>query len=424
MLACFVLALLLRLGAVVTFGDRELAYEWAVIVPSMLAGQGYSYYHINSANQVVPEFVDRPGAALPSAYMPPAYGFFLAGLGLIVGLGRAGVIAMEIIQAALGAGSCVLLYQIARSKFSPGVGLASGLLLAVYPLAVYASSQISAATLYVFLNCLLLWLLFRCEGLNRRRDYVLAGLALGTLILARAEMLLFVPLVVIWLRMVQPQRYYRNAAYLLLATGVVIGPWAARNWYVFGRPAPLTISAGINLWEGQNPNATGTRSEYTNPPVAKPPELIAALNALPATRDYELKADSVLRDAALRAMLDNPWRSARLALRKLVFYWGYYWGIPFSYPSAQSPLYWLPWFLLLPTFLIGLSASARQWRRYSLFYLYFGFTTCIVMVFFVIPRYSLLILPLVIPFAVYGATVAGHRVSTWWSTSAARGSPR
>lgn len=403
LVALLLLGLMPRLAAVALVGDRQLAFEWAALVPSILAGQGHSYYHVTPDDSIiVPEFVHAPRAALPSAYMPPAYSYGLAGVGLAAGIGTTGVLLAEVLQALLGAATCLLVYQIALLKFTPRVALIAAVVFAVYPLAVYASSQISTATLAVFLSCALLWCLLRCERDDRARDYTFAGLSLGALMLARAETLLFVPFYLLWLRLVRPHGFYRNALRLVLPAVLVVSPWLVRNWAVFGRPTPLTVSVGINLWEGHNPQASGTRSEYVNPPGVIPLPIIAAIAALPLTRDYEVKIDSLFARAALAAIREDPWRSVRLALRKFMFYWGYYWGIDLTYPAARSPAYWLPWFLLLPGFAIGLVATRRDPRRYALLYIHLGLSTLIVMVFFVIPRYNLFVLPIVIPFAVHG----------------------
>jgi 4-amino-4-deoxy-L-arabinose transferase-like glycosyltransferase len=384
-------------------GDRELAFEWAVIVPSILDGRGFSYYHVDDADRIVAEPLENPRAALPSAYMPPAYALFLAGLGLVFGVGRNGVAIAEIAQALLGAATCLLLYRIALLKFDRRVAIGAALVLAVYPLAVYASSQISAVTLYVFLSCLFVWLVFRAEAQQTIRSFGEAGLALGFLILARAEVLLFLPFFVLWVRVASPARF-RNAALVMALTALVpVSGWLARNWSAFGRPVPLTVVSGLALWEGHNPEATGTRSDYTAPPVEVPAELQAQIEALPPTRDYELRRDDLYMRTARDAIRDNPLRSAALGLRKFVFYWGYYWGINFTYPGAKSPLYWLPWFLVLPWFVVGVWVTRRQPSKYSLFYIYFVLATTMAMTFFVIPRYRLFILPLVIPFAVHGA---------------------
>jgi 4-amino-4-deoxy-L-arabinose transferase-like glycosyltransferase len=403
MAAIFALALALRVAGAAVAGDRELAFEWAVIVPSMLAGRGFTYYHVDDANRIVAEPLEKPRATLPSAYMPPAYAFFLAGVGLVFGIGRFGVAVAEIFQAGLGAATCLLLYRIAVLKFDRRVAIGAALVLAVYPLAVYASSQISAVTLYVFLGCLFVWLACRAEAAQTVSSFAWAGLALGFLILARAEVLLFLPFFLLWVRIASPARFRSAALALAVAAMVPVGGWLARNWHAFGRPVPITIVSGLALWEGHNPEATGTRSDYTAPPVEVPADLLAQIDALPATRDYELRRDDLFMRTALDAIRDNPLRSAALGLRKFVFYWGYYWGIDFTYPGAKSPLYWLPWFLLLPWFVVGVALTVRRFAQYSLFYIYFVLATAMATTFFVIPRYRLFILPLVILFAVHGA---------------------
>lgn len=403
LIAIFLLALALRVLAVGVVGERKLADEFGILVPNLLAGDGYSYYSVDNEGEISEKLNKNSPKALPSAYMPPGYPFFLAGICYIIGTGVSTIIFIEMLQALLGAITCIILYTIVEMKFDRKIAFASCIIFCVYPILVFMSSQISAVSLYIFLNCVLILLLFKGEETEKMSWFAYAGLIFGVLILSRGQVLLYFPFILGWIYFIRRDSACRNILIFALATIIIIGPWAVRNYHQFGRITPLTISGGLNLWQGQNENATGTRQEYTNPPVKISEEMSSKIKALQPSEDYEVKLDRIYMDEAISFMRNNPSKVIKLALQKFMFYWGYYWRINFVYPGAKSPLYWLPWFILLPFFIVGTVITAKKFREYSLFYLYFILSTGILMIFFVIPRYRLFILPLVIPFSVKGA---------------------
>jgi hypothetical protein len=73
-----------------------------------------------------------------------------------------------------------------------------------------------------------------------------------------------------------------------------------------------------------------------------------------------------------------------------------------THPESSSPLYWLPWLLILPSALFGFIQTIKRRKNVSLFIAYIVFYTFIEMAFFVIPRHRLFIVPFMIVFAAYG----------------------
>lgn len=392
------LALVFRLVAIPLVGDRTLSHEFHAIVAHMLAGNGYAYYSVMADGTVTPNLVSDPVKVLPSAYMPVGYPLFLSGLAAVFGTSPAGMVIIQMVQAMLGAAACFFLYQIADRIFGRRVALLAALLLAVYPLFVYSAAQISAVNLYVPLNLALISALLAAAEHTRSRHALLAGLLMGLLVLSRAETLLYIPVLGAWLCVASDRARVRKTALLLVVTVLTVSPLAVRNAAVFGSPLPLTLSGGLNLWIGNNPEATGTRSEYTDPPVEPPPEITERIDRVPPTAQYEARIDELYREAAVDYMQDNPWQVVLLSLKKLTFFWGVYWGISFTYPMADSPLYLGPWIVLMVLFVWGLILTRHLWRRYVLLLIYFVISSAVAMLFFVIPRYTMFVIPMMLPF--------------------------
>jgi len=398
----FFLALIIRIPIIIVSGDRTLENEFYVLVHNMLSDHGYSFFSVDKSGEIVQHIVRDPKASLPTATIPPVYPLFLVGMCSVFGTGLEAIILIKIIQALIGAMCCIVLYWIVALKFNERLAFASALLFCFYPILVYLCGQISAANVYVFINLVLLLLLFKGEETGKVRWFFLAGLAFGLLLLSRAEVILFAPFILLWICLVIRTRRAKMISAFAVAAIIVWSPWGFRNYKRFDAFVPLTTQGGFNLWQGQNLQATGTRSQYTDPPFQISLKKNLEILSLQPSMTYELELDRIYMNEALAFMKNHPTKVLKLALRKFIFYWGYYWGIKFTYPGARAVAYWLPWFILLPFFIIGLIHSIRDVRKYCLFHLYFILSTLIAMVFFVIPRYRLFMLPLVFPFAVKG----------------------
>jgi 4-amino-4-deoxy-L-arabinose transferase-like glycosyltransferase len=402
LLAIVLCALILRVGTVVITGDRSLEYEFDILVHNMRTGNGYSWFCVDEDGTVGHKVVSATQQPLPSAYVPPVYPLFLVSVFLLIGTSTFSIILIEIIQAFLGALACLLLYEIALSLLNRTVALVAAFVYAVYPTLVFMCGQISAVNFYVFLNILLLFILFKAKESTKWLAFAAAGVVFSLLVLARTDVLILLPAVLIWLLITLRTHRIRTMSAFTAASLLLVIVWTYRNYRVFGQPAPISTSTGYNLWIGQNEHATGTRGEYTIPPFTETDEMWERIHALTQDRSYEIKRNDLYLQEALSFMKHNPGKVLVLGLKKLMYYWGHYWGITFTYPQANSPAYWLPWFFILPFFVIGLAISFRNWKQYLLLYFYFLFSTLTIMVFFVIPRYRLFILPLVLLFAAHG----------------------
>lgn|GEM_PF-2524419 len=400
--ALFILTILIRIPVVFLSGDKVLEHEFNVLVYNMRAGNGYTFFVVDQDSMISQNITFDPIQTMPTATIPPLYPLFLAAMYEIAGDTVRTVQWIEIVQVMLSGVICILLYSIVRIKFNQQIALISGLLFAIFPVLVYLPGQISAANIYIFLNCLLLYCLFRGEQKHHTLSFLIAGMVFGLLVLSRAQTIIYLPFILFWIGFIVKKHVWQRVLSFMILTMVVLAPWVYRNYRVFNTFVPLTTQGGYNLWQGQNPDASGTRSQYTDPPFHIRAEVEEEIKSLPATYAYELALQDIYMREAVAFIKNDPGRVVILGLRKCVFYWGHYWGINFTYPGAQSPLYWLPWFIMLPFFLTGLVQSFRARKKYFLFYIYFIVATLTVMTFFVIPRYRLFILPLVFPFASNG----------------------
>jgi tetratricopeptide (TPR) repeat protein len=191
-------------------------------------------------------------------FQAPLYPYFI---GAIYTLFGRSLLALTLVQVAIGATSCVLLARAGRSFFPGNTGFLAGLLLAIYPVAIFFDCSIQKTVLDSFFVCALLAV---AGGLRERaggRRWAAAGVVLGLLALTRENALIFLPVLLIWLFVAwrsEPWiKRFRWSGLLLAGLVAVLLPVALRNQIVGGEFHLTTSQFGPNFFIGNNRNAGG-----------------------------------------------------------------------------------------------------------------------------------------------------------------------
>ncbi len=257
-------------------------------------------------------------------YQAPLYPYLV---GVARWLSGAGPECVYVAQSALGAAACVLTALAGRAFFSLPSGLAAGVMLALYPPAIFYDGVIQKASLDVFLASLLLWLSARRPetGLLRRAA---TGAALGLLCLTRENALALAPVGAVWEASFSGRpgwgaRAVRAGAFVL-GLGLALAPVAARNYAVGGELKLTTAQMGPNLYIGNGPQADGfthpLRRWRDNPMFERQDATELAEQDL----GRKLSAGEVSgywTAKTLRFIRDNPWRWVALMAKKTALTW-------------------------------------------------------------------------------------------------------
>src|SRR5215475_5042996 len=129
-------------------------------------------------------------------YQAPLYPYFLGVLQVILGHN---LWLIRLIQIALGAISCALIFQSGRNLFSRQAGIAAGLILSFYAPGIFFDGLIEKSILDFFLLSLFLWLLSQAEEGRHWKQWLAIGAVLGLLGLSRENALVLVAVVPIWI---------------------------------------------------------------------------------------------------------------------------------------------------------------------------------------------------------------------------------
>ena len=194
-------------------------------------------------------------------FQAPFYPYFL---GIIYAIFGHNLLVLRLIQILLGAIACVLLASAGSAFFSRRIGWTTGLLMAIYPVAIFYDGLVQKAGLGLVFTALLLFLLGKALDRPNTLIWVLTGIVCGCFILVRENILIFTMVIIGWIwfyfnRYTVKQRAIWCAT-VILGTALVLSPVALRNKIIGGELALTTSNFGYNLFVGNNIDSSGTYS--------------------------------------------------------------------------------------------------------------------------------------------------------------------
>ncbi|OGG00332.1 MAG: hypothetical protein A3F83_08125 [Candidatus Glassbacteria bacterium RIFCSPLOWO2_12_FULL_58_11] len=327
LLSIFLLALLVRLGAIAAFStlrDKPLRKDQLLyhsLASSLAAGKGLR------SNGVI------------TAMVPPVYPIFLAGIYKFSGNSR---IAVYFCQAALGALTVVLIFLLGRLTFTSGVGWISAVVAAVYLPFITTGIQYLSETLFtpLFLAatyCSILAVREKKTGIS-----LLTGGLLALAALTRSMIFYFPPVILGLLawdylkrRDIRP---IKCGFVILVAFGAVYSPWVVRNYLEFHAPVFTSTNTGMVAYTSLFPyqgKIFGNNLEESE--LKDQDRYIVHLN--------EIEMNRALQALAWKEMRNEPLRPVRLIPLKTAYFWS-----PFDWEVLGQPRgtinFWFIWILL------------------------------------------------------------------------------
>lgn len=184
-------------------------------------------------------------------FLRPLYPYLLAASYRMFG---AHILPIQMLQVGMATVSCALLYDCTRRMFDRRAAGFASIGFALSGTLVFYSGALLYVELTVLLSLLFVWLVLVAG--ERFMLWLSAGIVFGLLVISRPEMLLLLPLFVIWL--IRQRVGWRRTGFMLATVMVVSTLVPLRNYVIARDPVLFTAHSGINFYYGNNPAADGT----------------------------------------------------------------------------------------------------------------------------------------------------------------------
>jgi 4-amino-4-deoxy-L-arabinose transferase-like glycosyltransferase len=295
----------------------------------------------------------------PTAWMTPVYPLLLAGIFRIFGVYTfRSYLAAALFNISCVTLACVPLYYAARRIGGRALAASATWLWAMFPNAILLTFEsMWEACLSALLAATILWATLALTGSRRLRDWCAYGLLWGLALMTNPVLASLLPLLLGWLawrawreRRPRPLResLARPALALVLATLCCV-PWTIRNYRVFHSFVPWSSVLGLQLWQGNNPQARPIWLAHLHP-INDQAERAAYM------RMGEIAYMKQKFHLAVAYMITHPRRELVLISRRFLAIWSG--GTP--YPFRDFLATHSPWFryVLLFNLLAALAAAA------------------------------------------------------------------
>lgn len=401
LLAILCLTLLIRVGFFVAGERLEKVRKfgpdgWLQTASHVADGNGYSWPHKDQ----------------PTARRGPTVVLLFAGvLALFGGESPWPILFLQWIS---DLGTVFLLYQMGKMIFgSARVGLLSGLGYGLYAPSIGLSCQAFSepiSTFLVLVFCVAFLIAIKRGSLGL---VATAGVVLGLLVLARPVFCLFPLVAVFFLGSFSfSSKRWKARALFFLSFVLVLLPWTARNYGVFGAFIPTTTHLGLPLYQSHFRLAEPDYQRYRlafEAHHALEEELSRRYGPAPEGGDFwsqsenrgidEYRLEQVAREEAVTLILDHPARYAWLCVVRSCWLW-FNIGLPAPAQWESVVVSVQNGFLLLLASLAFVFRSRNgSGRGVQLLVLLIGYNCFFYAAAHAVPRFSVPIVPCLMLFA-------------------------
>ncbi len=351
-------------------------------------------------------------------FRAPLYPMFLSAIYAVAGHDH---LMPRLVQAVIGAGSCLLVFAIGQRLFSRTVGLAAASMMALHGTMIYFENELLIPVLFIALVLGFFFLFLKALDDTPRQWLVAAaaGLCFGLAAITRPNILVFLP-VLLMAGIPRPGFALRRAslALMLLVAAVPIGAVTAYNAIEGDDLVFIASQGGVNFYIGNNPGSDGRTAVV---PGTRPDWWGGRFDTIQIAEQAagrDLKASEVSDYWFARAFEyigQQPGDWLKLMLRKLGMFWtGAEIGnnTTIGHVKSYAPIMDLPLLgfgVVAPLGLAGVWLAVRARRRRAwLAVAFIALYMAGVVMFFVNARFRLPVVPFLILFAAY-AVVEGWR---------------
>ena len=381
------ISIIARVFAIIFFRDVEVDNEWGILLKNLEENNILSVHSVQ-------------GVPVPNIFMPPLYPLFLFSIKIFFNSLEPFLWSIQFIQLLLGVISIYLTNKILLQFFSEKLSAIGTLIFSLFPMNVYAVSQISSIILQIFLLNVFLYSYIKLFKKITNKHIIIFSLFSGLLILLRGEYFIFVILSLIYLYLNQKQII--KILIISMVTLLIVSPYLYRNYNIFG-VITITKSAGYNLLKGNHPRTKVEGVGMFSNIEKVIPEVKTQLEDLKSkgpAQNYDLLQDKILMKQAITFIKDNPLRYINLYVKKFLAFM--FFDLSATYPNYYSPMHIIPKVLIALSSFIGIILAFRLSVSISNYVILFYLANIgLFSIFFILPRYSLSLLTIQIILSLY-----------------------
>lgn len=401
----FLLALLVRVAYLIDSADHP-----AFTIPISDA-QTY--------DECARRWIGGGGMDIQFFWQPFFYPFWL---GCVYALDGGSVLGVRILQAILGALTCVLTYALGRRLFDRRTGIVAALITALYGPLIFHESELLAAGLATLWTPILLLLFLQVRARPTAWRGLVLGAAAAISILTRPEFTIFLVAAGLWLavslwRTGARRRGLITCAAAAAAFAVTVLPVCIQNTRVTGHFSFMPYSGGINVYLGNHPdpNVIATAVSYRWDELQRQAQRAGFKKDYDRERWFHQQTKAYVTADPLGFVQRLLWKSLQVATsREIPRSVDVYAVRPWS--ALQRMLTWkvdgfgFPFGVLLPLALIGLAMS---WRRIPApIWLFLVLYPLALVLVFVTARYRVPMVPVLAVLAAAGGIAIVRAVQT------------
>jgi len=347
--------------------------------------------------------IDNGIFSIGPSVIGPLYAYFLVFTYTLVGDSFSNVM---VLQAIIGALTCVVTAYTGRIIFNQKVGFIAGLLSTVYgPLVFYSATYLTESILG-FVNICLALSLTKAYLEDKSEFWIVSGLLLGLSCLGKPNMILLLPVLLLFNYIRPPgSNWLASSLRLLIGALLIITPVTVNNIY-HGSYTLISSNAGYNFYIGNNMNATGLFIPINELNPSSSRSVFIPSNVVQPETDGKLssfQADIIWFGKSWEYISRDPTRYILLLFKKTMFYLNSY-EVPqiynYNYLSRQGIIrYLIPSLAIIgPLGLLGIIVNIWNVKARPAILLYCTYGISIIL-FFITARFRIPVIPILIIFS-------------------------
>ena len=381
-----------RLIAFYFFGDQQLENEWLIIVHNLFEKGVLGINVVINEYYAIPKLADADDLVLPTVFMPPLYSYYISLFRYFFSDFVNYINLIIFSQILLSTFSVYFFFKILSFENSQKIAFFFTYVFSLIPINIYSCVQISSISVQVFLLTYLLYILKRITINNYENKRIISfTVVCSLLILLRGEFILFYIFTLIYFFLFDK----KNIKYIftsIILTSLLISPYLIRNYINFDSFV-ITKSFGYNLLKGNNPefrvegNYKFIEKEHNRKDLK-----------IKTEKNYEIVLDNYYKEKALEYIAENPFKFIFNYVEKVFAF--LILDLNSSYKNYYNIFHIIPKLLLSISSIIGSIIVFKKKGFMQYISCYFICNILLFSIFFILPRYNLILLPVQVLFTV------------------------